>query len=353
MRVLWALVYLLGGTVAAATAHAQQALESTGVRAGRLPEPMLTLRPEPALRVLAQDVAAVLELRTGQRVEVGDAPPPGILEAVPAGHVALAEQEGRVLLVLGAAGGRSYDATVEVDADEEASAARAVALAAEALRDTAVELSRVNDVAPAELSVQASGQARRARLVVPGAPVSDDGSAAEAGRSKGILGDIDPLLYVRVYSGASTATESVAGGIGTGIGVCVERHCLFVAGELPLFSERGDELDVRYRYPTFISGFYSRPFQFGRFTPGASIGFLTRLGHFEADMGYGDDSLDTDLGARGSLELAFEMVEGFDLMSEGGLDYTIDRDRLKTGDGVIARGDRWSPWAQMALRFRP
>ena len=79
MRALCVLVCLLVGAAAAGSARAQQALESAGVRSRPLPEPMLTLRPEPALRALAQDVAAVLELRTGQRVEVGDAPPPDVI----------------------------------------------------------------------------------------------------------------------------------------------------------------------------------------------------------------------------------------------------------------------------------
>ena len=133
----------------------------------------------------------------------------------------------------------------------------------------------------------------------------------------------------------------------------MQGHCLFLAGELPLIAPRGDELDVRYRYLTFISGFYSRPFTFGRFTPGASLGFLTRLGHFEADMGFGDSGLDTDLGVRGSLELAFELADGLDLMAEGGVDFTIDRARLVAGDMVVKRGDQWSPWGQGALRYRP
>src|SRR3989442_12994783 len=93
------------------TAHAQRALQATRVETRTLPAPLLTLRPQPGLRHLAQEVAAVLELRTGQRVEVGDPPPPGLLEAVPTGHVAMARQDHAVLLVLGASGGRSFEPT--------------------------------------------------------------------------------------------------------------------------------------------------------------------------------------------------------------------------------------------------
>src|SRR5688572_30271128 len=117
--------------IAAASAHAQQALEASSLRSQSPPEPMLILRPHDSLRQLAGEVAAVLELRTGQRVEVGDAPPPGLLEAVPAGHIAMAEQDGAVTLVLGAPGGRSFDARVDIERLEDASAARAIALAAE------------------------------------------------------------------------------------------------------------------------------------------------------------------------------------------------------------------------------
>jgi hypothetical protein len=63
--------------------------------------------------------------------------------------------------------------------------------------------------------------------------------------------------------------------------------------------------------------------------------------------------LDNDLGARCSLELSYEIVRGLDLMSEGGVDFTIDRNHVQRGEQVVARGDRWSPWAQAALRFRP
>jgi hypothetical protein len=284
----------------------------------------------------------------------------------------MAEHEGAVLLVLGAPGGRSFDARVAIGALADASAARAVALAAEDLRDTAIELARVDGAAEGETAAaadeaaavpgdqRADGPPRASQHAPPMhaldalSPPRDDGDDARSESSRGFLGDIDPLLYVRIYGGASTATESVAGGLGTGLGLCVEGHCLFVAGELPLVSERGEELDVRYRYTTFISGFYSRPFTFGRFTPGASLGFLTRLGHFEADMGGRKSAgIDNDLGARGSLELTFEMLRGVDLMSEGGVDFTIDRNHVQSGDRVVARGDRWSPWAQAALRFRP
>jgi hypothetical protein len=361
---------MLSGT----SAHAQNAIGAARIQAGRTLEPLLILRPERGLRALAEEVAAVLELRTGERVEVGEAPPPGLLEAVPAGHVAMARRAGSVVLVLGASAGRSLDATVQLGADEGPEDARAVALAAEDLRDTAVELARrggdaderqggdertVPPAAPAQRAVEpiaASGTARvRSPAYGDGPAIRDQivGEEPEAGGSDSDDGadGVDFLLYGRLYGGASTASSAPATGIGTAVGLCVTMHCLVVGAELPL-SFGGERLDVRYRYPTFTSGFYSRPFSFGAFTAGASFGFITRLGHFRADMGLSDDGLDTDLGARGSLEMAFEPYPGVDLISEWGLDFTIDRHRLAVGDRVVDRGDQWSPWGQLALRAR-
>ena len=318
--------------------------------------------------MLAEEVAAVLELRTGARVEVGEAPPPGLLEAVPAGHVAMARREGEVVLVLGATAGRSLDAVVQLGADEGPEDARAVALAAEDLRDTAVELSRrgLSTGDGPEATVRVEAAQPNSELPAPvapnpyapasasadGQPLQDDedleGSAPGAIQ---VAEGVDFLLYGRLYGGASTASSAMATGLGTGVGLCVSMHCLVVGAELPL-SFGGERLDVRYRYPTFTSGFYSRPFSFGAFTAGGSFGFITRLGHFRADMGLSDDGLDTDLGARGSVELAFEPYPGVDLISEWGMDFTIDRHRLAAGDRVIDRGDQWSPWGQLALRAR-
>jgi hypothetical protein len=69
-------------------------------------------------------------------------------------------------------------------------------------------------------------------------------------------------------------------------------------------------------------------------------------------MGLRDEGLDTDLGARASLELAYVPVGGFDILAETAADYTIDRHQLGTGEEILRRGDRLSPWGQLALRVR-
>jgi hypothetical protein len=315
----------------------------------------LTLRPSPELRELAVRVAAVLELRTGGRVVVGDAPPPALPEAVPDGHMAIVPEDGSIRLVLGVRGGRSVDSQVVLTEARRDSQVRAIALAAESLHDTAHAVSDASDPAPALLLVQAA----EATALAPAPPLGDrTAAAADSGAepSEGLHAGgprVEPLLYARVYSGASTASTAPMAGLGTGVGLCVVRQCLFVAGEIPATTGSSTALDVRYRYLTFLSGFYSRPISFGPLTPGISLGFLTRLGHFRADMGYRDTGLDTDLGARGSVELAWEVVPRLDLMSEVGVDLTLDRHHVRVDEGSAVRGDRWSPWAQGALRFRP
>jgi hypothetical protein len=311
----------------------------------------LTLRPSPELRELAVRVAAVLELRTGARVVVGDAPPRALPEAVPDGHLAIIRESGSIRLVLGARGGRSFDSQVILAEVRRDSQVRAVALAAESLLDAA-------DAAP-DAPDPVSGTSLAQAADAPAAPVAnrvdtgtDSGAEPSEGSETGAP-KVEPLLYARLYSGASTASAGPMVGVGTGMGLCVVRQCLFVAGEVPATPGTLAVLDVRYRYVTFLSGFYSRPISFGPLTPGISLAFLTRLGHFRADMGYPDTGLETDLGARGSVELAWEVVPRLELMSEVGVDLTLDRHHVRTEHGSVARGDRWSPWAQGALRFRP
>lgn len=380
MRTLAALLLVTLGVVPPAVASAQQARASfglaDGVPRGELPEPLLTLRPSPDLLQLAVEAADVLELRTGQRVEIGDPPPPGLMEAVPAGHVALArDAHGTIVIVLGAAGGLSHDTVVRLGGQSgEHVDARAVALAVEALRDLAMEppatrqgvavspprTERIDDSRAAPSDARADAvPVRRASAVderpaardpQAGTELRDDGGSARSGA--GFLGDVEPLAYVRAYSGASLASPGPRMGLGTGLGLCVERHCLVVFGEVPMNLGPADPIDTRYQYTTFGSGFYTRPFQWGAFSPGASVGFVTRLGYFEQDMGLPSDDLQTDLGARATLELGYELLTGLDLVAEGGADLILDRLRVQSGNTTLNRGERLSPWLQASVRYR-
>jgi hypothetical protein len=351
-------------------AHAQSALAAAQVDAGKLPpEGRLTLRPSPGLEELAAKIARVLSLRTGAVVVVGDTPPAGMVEAVPAGHVALETAGSHVRLVLGSAFGSSVEAQVQLTGGTGDADARSLALAIEALRDQAIEArERLADAAardlletsaavPAGSGGAAADPESAPPSATPGEALRDDieleplQSQAE-GR---YLKPVRPMFYLRAYSGASTASTAPRLGIGGGGGLCVLGHCLLLTADYPIpLSTQVNSRDIRYSYLTFTSGFYSHPVSFGRFTPGASIGFLTRLGHFERDMGLSaEGGLETDLGVRGTLEAAYEVVRAVDLVAELGLDYALDRWRLSHGGSVAYRGQRATPWLQAVVRLRP
>ena len=368
------LALVLGALLWASSVGAQNALNAAAGLSMGADRPTLVLRPEPDMREVAEQVANVLELRHGAAVEVGDAPPPGLLEAVPSGHVAIARAEGKVILVVGIRGGSFLEAHLPVALDGTIDT-RAVALALESLHDAAldyavsvaeVESAREKDrmaqekaaesaVAPFDAS--AAPASAREPAPEPGEvpPLSDDGlprgHLVNIG-SPVFLKDVEPFAFVRSYSGASTSSNSVEVGIATGVGVCAVGQCLVLASEVPMTTAVAH--DLRYRYVTFLASVYSRPFHFGAFTPGVSLGLLSRVGHFNADMGLAesDGRLDTDLGLRGSAELALAVVEYADLMAEAGLDIALDRTRVSDGTTERSRGQRVSPWLQMAIRVR-
>jgi len=354
MRTLVLLTGVWLGLGLASPALGQSVLRDGQPDVARVPaRSTFTLRPKPGLEALAAEVAAVLELRSGARVEVGAAPPPGLLEAVPAGHIAMARTPTGVRLVLGAIGGRSLGAEIEIAPGAKEADPRSIALAAESLHDAALDHVHAEQ-APAEVetSPQSAPPSERGLSSRHRERFHDEGALGPGGFGRpNFLEDVQLLTFARAYSGAATASTSLESGIGAGIGLCAVRHCLYIAGELPLTT--ASAMDIRYRYPTFSSVFYSRPFTFGSLTPGASIGLLTRVGHFRDDMGLADNGLDTDLGARGSVELAWEAYARLDVIAEAGGDYALDRFFLSSGDAEVARGDRLSPWFQASVRFRP
>ncbi|HEX7476765.1 MAG TPA: hypothetical protein VF331_03090 [Polyangiales bacterium] len=352
----------------ASQVSAQAALVAAGVDQGKLPpEAHLTLRPSEGLEDLASKVARVLSLRTAAVVEVGDNPPPGLLEAVPAGHVALAREAGHVRLVLGGAFGQSFEARVELADGHGDADVRSVALAIEALRDQAIEARERFERLPREPEAVASTRsptwvappptevARPARRLAPPelAQVDTLSSAEQRPYGEGkFLEPIQPIFYMSAYSGASGQSTGPRMGIGTGAGLCAVGHCLLLTAEYPMpFGLDAGGNDIRYRYMTFTAGFYSHPVSFGRFTPAAGLSFLSRVGHFERDMGLSDTGLDTDLGVRGTLEGAYAVAKSVDLLAETGLDYALDRFRVGRGD-TFYRGPRATPWLQVAVRAR-
>jgi hypothetical protein len=346
---------------------------------------------------LARKVARVLALRSHTTVEIGSAPPPGLLEAVSAGNVALERQDGSIHLVMGAALGASYDARVELSPNGEEDS-RSIALAIEALRDRAIESRELQEqqhasaLAPAPSDQEIDGVTAEPALqpqadmplIVPQPTAAGPRSASDPRRrmpardeSNLLDGDprdprdqgatpkpppgeralrVQPMLYLGLYGGASTESNALRTGISTGGGLCVQGQCLLLAIEYPLpISLEAGGGDIRYRYPTFSCSFYSHPFTIGRFTPALGVGLLSRIGHFERDMGLVDyqPGLDTDLAVRGTLQGAFEVIESVDLVAEAGLDYALDRFQFGNGDSVAYRGPRTSPWVQAGVRIRP
>lgn len=317
--------------------------------------PLLTLRPAPGLELLAHRVARVLALRFGVgSIRVGGPPPPGLIEAVPAGHLALAREGDRVHLVLGAAFGAFFEASVPLAKTASEPDVRSLALAVEALRDRVVEAAERSN----EPLVVAQPTAVTTRQAADSeSPPRDRGPTMPMlpGAGEGRQ-EVKPMFFVRAYSGASNQSSGPRMGIATGGGMCVQGHCLVIGFESPLPGVlQASATDVRYRYPTITSSFYSRPWQFGIFAPAASIGFLSRVGYFRRDMGISANSegLDTDLGVRGALEGSFGLGGAFEFTSELGLDYALDRWQLGSGETVTRRGDRATLWAQAGLRLRP
>lgn len=344
-------------------------LRATQPDPGRLAEAPLTLRPEAGLEALAGRVAAVLEVRVNGLVAVGAAPPPGMAEAVPRGHLALLHGEDGVRLVLGASGGMFVDAVVRVQSISGMEEARAVAMAAEALQDEV-------RAAPVEVDAGSSEPVVLGPLVPgagppavaerapepPTAPTAlaphPDGHLVDsvpeldvALVGEGFLSEIEWTAYGQLYAGASSFSRVLQMGAAAGGGLCAVRHCLLLSAALPL--TQGAPHDLRYRYVTFSSTFVSRPWTFGRFTPGAAIGLLTRVGHFEADVGLDDAGLETDLAARATLEAGFAVGKHVDLVAEAGVDLALDRLWLSNADAAMRRGDRWIPWVQAGVRMHP
>lgn len=341
----------------AASASAQSALAATQIHADQVPpEATLVFRPSGPIRALASKVARVLELRSGRPTLVGEAPPAGMLEGIPAGQVgmAFAGDGNTVRLLLVAADGRTATARVALSAGGGNPDARAVALVVEALQDDL----RTPRPQASDTTVLAEAEVHPLELEAPEVstrePVrftdADDSELTAPALDPDFLGEITPLVLVRMFTGVSSSSTRPMTGIGAGLGVCAQRNCALVTAEYPV-SSASDQLtpdEVRYRYLTFASGFYTRPVDLGPFTPGAGLAFVTRIGSVE-----GAAALETDLGLRATVEMAWRPLEGVDVLAEAGLDLALDQARSRNGYTVTYRGDQWTPWLQAAVRLRP
>ena len=179
----------------------------------------------------------------------------------------------------------------------------------------------------------------------------DSGEIPRTDLSERLL-KVKPRLYFSLYGGASSESRALRTGVGVGGGLCVRGQCLLLNLEypLPIGMEQGAD-DVRYRYPTFSCTFSSQPFTWGPFTPGVSVGLLSRIGQFERDMGLKNylPGLDTDLGVRGAVEGSFQVLDSVDVVAQAGVDYALDRWQYSD----TGRGSRVAPWLQAGIRVRP
>lgn len=333
---------------------AQSLLSATRINPDQVPpEATLVLRPTPSTAPLAERVARVLELRSGRATTVGEPPPAGMLEAVPAGQVGLEGDSEVVHLHFSGTDGRTATARVVLSADGRGSDPRAVALVVEALQDEVT-----HPIMPVVGSDAVADEPEPMPVVTDPASTRDSARFSDLNdtglrpepREPDFLGTITPLLFVRGFTGISSSSARPMVGAGVGVGVCSASNCALISAEYPISSanDASTPNEVRYRYLTFASGFYARPIHFGAFTPGAGIAFVTRIGSVE-----GPSSLDTDLGLRSTLELAWRPLESVDFLAEGGIDLALDQARSRSGYAVTYRGDRWTPWLQAAVRFCP
>jgi len=303
-------------------------------------EGLLVLRPERQLRRVANRVAQTLRRRTGQLVEVGDAPPPVLLEAVPRHHVGLGWKDdgAHVIVVLGGDEGRSYLTEIEADEPNRDATVRAIALAIEALQDAAQD-------GPGEEDWNAeSGSGGRAHYtLIPMPRVEPVGALAK------------PTIYFRLLIGYSPTRNQVLIGPGAGLGLCLGRQCVVIEGDLPLLADEhvaSDGAVISYRPVNIAVRGQYRPDFGDTIIPGISIGLLTRIGNATV-QGTELGRTVSNIGLRGSLEVAWRFMPRFEWVFEGGVDLALSRSEFIRYGEVVLLEDLWTPWFGTSLRLRP
>ncbi|MCA9600473.1 MAG: hypothetical protein KC417_00530 [Myxococcales bacterium] len=303
----------------------------------------LTIHPDEALRSFAIRVAETLERRTGRRVRVGDAPPGGVPEAVPAGDLALVRDGDAVVLTRANAQGGVSRASLTI-ARLDDGAVRATALTIETMEDAAAEL----ESAPAS-----TGPAERR---APGANESDWVYRAYAREDSSRLPSARPAFMGRFMGGYSPVDHMVLLGPGLAFGLCVRNDCFMIEMEVPLFAQsttlpQGGR--VRFRSVNLSARIQYRPLTFGRITPGINAGFVTRVGSAVVAGDGGGSQATTDLRARISLELAVRLVGVVEALAEVGSDLVIDAASVRTEGELRGFRSDPTPWAIAGIRIRP
>ena len=317
-------------------------------------EAPVVLRPEPALRDLAERAARILDIQLDPPVSVGEAPPPEIAEAVPSGHLALVEADGAIALVLGGPQGQTFRAELALDRRDPA-AARTLALAIEALHDTAL---RGPPAAPRGSIVREGVEVAWVYHEPPGG-LFGPRTPPEA--------DAKPVFYAGLVGSLSTERLTVSVAPRVGLGLCLAGQCIVLEGDLGLIAEGGEACDHRvisYRSVTLALRGIFRPPRVGDFAFGGGGGIASRFGVASLE-GVGVDRVVTSFGLRLALEAAWRFAGPFELALEVGLDLAVSPAqfvRLPTphpdcGPRVLPETvfveDLATVWSAVLLRVRP
>lgn len=321
----------------------------------------LVLRPTPPSRALAERVARTLNIRMDVGVSVGEDAPPMVLEAVPAAHCAVALDDDEVTLVLGGPEAQVFHTQVDTHDLRGAAVIRAVALALESLRDTA-------------LGGPPPGTAPRRTVFRDGREVTWvylERVGGLFGPRRNLEATAKPLVYLGFLGGVSTErlTPQLAPRIG--FGLCQTAWCLVLEGDIPIIPENSTACDgrqVQYRPITLGLRLLLRPFVLGDVSFAFGLGILTRFGLANL-VGVDASRLTTNFGLRGTVEMAWRITGPFELVFDVGLD-------AHTSPAILTRLPRPPPgemafpgcppgvervlvediitvWGVLALRLRP
>lgn len=322
----------------------------------------ITVRPTRATRHLATQVVRVLALRLDVPIAVGEDAPPEVLEAVPMAHVAIDQEGDDVRLVLAGPEGQVFETQVLLEDLRGRAVVRAIALALEALRDTALE-------------GPPPGQATRRTVFRDGREVTWTYYEREGGLfgpQPRIEANAKPAIYLGFLAGVSTERQTPQLAPRIGFGLCQSAWCLLLEGDLPLVAEETVACDgrhVQYRPITLALRLLLRPFVIDDTVSFAfGLGLLTRFGVANL-VGVDASRLTTNFGLRGSVEGAWRIAGPFEIVLDLGVDAHTSPAILTrlprpppggpTGDcspGMPERvlvEDIITVWGVLAIRVRP
>lgn len=320
----------------------------------------LTLRPARGLARFAGAVARTLALRMDVGVSVGEPPPPEIPEAVPAGHLAMARDEGTIVLVLAGPEGQVFRSDVAVGRRGGQADVRAVALAIEALRDAALD-------GPPEGELPS---ATRRTFELRGQTVT----WIYREREGGLFGprrhheaEANPSFYLGAVGGLTT--ERLGGLIGPrlGLALCLHESCLALEADVPVLPQENVGCDgrrIQYRPVTLGLRLSMRPLNVDRVVFfGFSFGIISRFGIANL-VGVEVNRLSTDFGVRSGVELAWRFAPPFEIALEIGADIHVSPVRFvrtsRPPPGVdcptiedLLVEDLVTLWGALVVRVRP